>query len=206
MKYLIPALLSTLIAFPVIAAGKEKSCPLNTNDDNKFCEHKEWREEATLADDSSVRTVSLPENSERPLLQHKVTLWSLPGDKTPLYKPADLKQVKIDVTSTHFSSAEATIELAKITQVNKLLEFLKDKEGLQLEIIGHTDSQQLSLKAQRWFENNQELSIARAKSVAEYLQKQLNLPQSSMIIRGKGSKEPIASNASPAGMAKKQTC
>ena len=202
MKYLMPALLSTLISFPLIAADKEKSCPLNKNDDNKFCTHKEWREEATLDDDSSVRTIYLPENSERSLLQHKVTLWSLPGDKAPHYKPADLKQVKIDVTSTHFSSAGATVELAKITQVNKLLEFLKDKEGLQLEIIGHTDNQQLSLKAQRWFENNQELSIARAKSVAEYLQKQLNLPQSSMIIMGKGSKEPIASNASPAGMAK----
>ena len=202
MKYLIPTLFSVLISFTALASDKEKSCPVNEKGEDTFCEHKEWREEATLSDDGSVRTVSLPENSERQLIKQKVTLWSLPIDNTSHYTHDDLEQVKVDVSSTHFTSASATINLAKVKRVDELLNQLKGKKSLKLEVIGHTDSQQLSLKAQRWFKDNQALSQARAKAVANYLQKQLNLSNASIIIKGKGSKEPIASNATPSGMAK----
>ena len=193
---------------PVLFA--ENACPVKGDSSQRDdCQHPEWRDEAAMTDDSDVRVVPVPENAERLFVREKVTLWSLP----PLpvmssvgYTGVALEQVKVEAevsnSSAHFASASTALDLKAINRIEKLLEYLKDKKNLSLEIIGHTDNQALSLKTQRWHKSNQALSLARAQAVAQFLSRSLKLPDEAIRVAGKGSEAPIASNATPQGMAK----
>ncbi len=201
-RFLIILLMGASLSLTAPTLFAEGSC--SAVNDNK-CEHPPWRNEATYADDSDVRTVSVAENGERQLVTEKATLWSLPP--LPLlashaYSNDELKRVKVALSSALFSSASASFDPTEIDRIEKLLEHLKGKSSLTLTVVGHTDSQSLSIKAQRWYKNNRQLSLARAKAVAQFFKQSLNLSDGAISAVGKGSKEPIASNATPQGMAK----
>lgn len=67
-------------------------------------------------------------------------------------------------------------------------------QNVRIEIVGHTDSS-------GDHDRNQQLSYARAKSVAEYLY-QSGVPMNQLFVRGAGYSEPKADNATPQGRAK----
>ncbi len=189
---------SSFFLAPSLVYANE-SCP-TLNNESKECEHPQWREEATHKDDSGVRVVAVAENNERLLVTENVTLWSLPLIP-PItaggYVNDDLKEIKVG-----FPSGSAVFDPSKADGIEKLISYLKDKQNLSMQVNGHTDNQSLSLKAQRWYKNNQQLSLARAQAVAQFFQQTLNLPDDAITAIGKGSEEPIASNATPQGMTK----
>jgi type VI secretion system protein ImpK len=75
---------------------------------------------------------------------------------------------------------------------------LLDKEPGRIRVVGHTDS--TPIKTVR-FPSNWQLSIERAKAVAELLKRGLAKPDR-IDVDGKGPDVPIASNATPEGRAK----
>ena len=186
----------------------EKSCPVQQGEDvPKECQHPEWRDQATMSDDSAVRITDVAENTERILPKMTVTLWALPPVpiiRSQVYGKDELVAVKLDVTtpSPQFKSAKADLNPADIQRIAQLIKKLKDKKNITLSFVGHTDNQGLSLQTQRWFKDNQALSEARAKAVADYFQHALGLSDSAITTSGKGDTQPIASNATPSGRAK----
>ena len=72
---------------------------------------------------------------------------------------------------------------------------------LRLAVVGHTDNQGLSPRAQKRFGDNAGLSDARALAVVTYLQAGLGLSTDKLAMAGKGASQPIASNRTAAGMA-----
>jgi len=67
-----------------------------------------------------------------------------------------------------------------------------------VQIVGHTDSVPLSGRGR--FKNNQELSVARAQSVADMIVPALSSPDRVTVV-GRGEDDPIADNASAEGRA-----
>ncbi|MDX8401892.1 MAG: OmpA family protein, partial [Mariprofundaceae bacterium] len=78
---------------------------------------------------------------------------------------------------------------------------LSDLEITRIEVVGHTDSRRIHPSHRHEFANNQVLSEARARSVAEYLRRALKLRPEQMTVKGMGARKPIASNRTPEGMA-----
>ncbi|WP_221796951.1 OmpA family protein [Oceanobacter mangrovi] len=78
---------------------------------------------------------------------------------------------------------------------------LADLQSIQLEVIGHTDSTRIAPRSRHIYADNQALSEARADSVADYLQQQLQLNDSQIDSSGRGQDDPIASNATAEGRA-----
>jgi len=74
--------------------------------------------------------------------------------------------------------------------------------GMRIAVVGHTDNQRLAPDTKRIFKDNQGLSEARALAVAAYLKQLLNNPAITYSIRGEGENKPLASNATPEGMAR----
>jgi OOP family OmpA-OmpF porin len=72
---------------------------------------------------------------------------------------------------------------------------LTENPQIRVEIGGHTDSTGPD-------KVNQKISEKRALSAKKYLQDKFNIPDNRMIIKGYGSKKPIADNRSNQGRAK----
>ncbi|MDQ8036921.1 MAG: OmpA family protein [Pedobacter sp.] len=70
-----------------------------------------------------------------------------------------------------------------------------------LEIIGHTDSVDLKGDAKKEFGDNYGLSLARARTIADYLGSTLGLSVDRIKTTGRGPDEPVASNTTLAGRA-----
>ena len=73
--------------------------------------------------------------------------------------------------------------------------------NLKLEVVGHTDSSRISSRVQHIFADNQVLSEARARSVAQYLAEQLGVNQDQILSSGRGFSEPVATNRTAEGRA-----
>lgn len=67
-----------------------------------------------------------------------------------------------------------------------------------INIVGHTDN--VKLRATSRFKSNYELSLARARSVDDMLSSKIDDP-SRIVVKGKGSDEPIADNSTAEGRA-----
>jgi OOP family OmpA-OmpF porin len=86
---------------------------------------------------------------------------------------------------------EATIRSDSVALIEEAAAKLKEDGNLGVVVEGHTDSQG-SLK------HNQKLSLRRAEAVTDYLV-QLGIDRGRIVTIGKGSSEPIATNATPEG-------
>ena len=78
------------------------------------------------------------------------------------------------------------------------LEGLRD---LKIVVRGHTDNIPIAAHNKHIYENNQELSEARASSVASYLSQRLNLKPEQIDVQGYGESRPVADNKSAEGRA-----
>lgn len=111
------------------------------------------------------------------------------------------RTVKNPVQAIHFDSGKAVIPAEYLQKLNKVVQMTKDKQNVRFQFVGHTDNERLKPSTKAQFGTNQGLSEARAKEVADYVQQ--NLGQViKLSVAGKGETQPIASNATPEGMAK----
>lgn len=100
----------------------------------------------------------------------------------------------IVMNNIYFEVGKATINTAFSTDLDKLVQFLKDNSETKLEIQGHTDNTG-SLKL------NNKLSLARANSIVDYLVKQ-GIDSRRISAKGFGPSLPIADNSTAEGRAK----
>lgn len=98
------------------------------------------------------------------------------------------------LNNLHFASARSTILSSSYKELAELIQYLKLKPSIRIEISGHTDSDG-DEKA------NMELSIKRANSVKSYLVKHGVLSER-ISVKGYGETRPITNNGSEQGKAR----
>jgi OOP family OmpA-OmpF porin len=96
--------------------------------------------------------------------------------------------------NVEFESGKSTLTKSSYKELNELLEYLKLKNDVIIEIAGHTDDVGDD-------ESNLKLSTARAETVRNYLLSK-GIPPKRVIAKGYGETQPIASNNSPEGRQK----
>ena len=100
----------------------------------------------------------------------------------------------IVLNNIYYEAGKTDIDTAFSTDLDKLIQFLKDNSKTRLEIQGHTDnSGSLNL--------NNKLSQSRANSVVDYLTKN-GIDKSQLIAKGYGPSLPAADNATAEGRTK----
>lgn len=103
------------------------------------------------------------------------------------------------MAEVYFDSGKAEIRTEGESILQKISSALKEVGGgRKISVEGHTDNEQI--KVSGW-KSNQELSEARAVSVAGFLKKQ-GVTSSLLSTKGYGETRPIASNATPEGRQK----
>ncbi|MEM7610965.1 MAG: OmpA family protein [Pseudomonadota bacterium] len=105
------------------------------------------------------------------------------------------------VEPVRFESGKAAIPDEYVGILRAVLEDLANEQNVRLAFIGHTDNQRLSARTAAIYTDNQGLSESRAQTVAAFLQEALGLPASAIEASGRGDTQPVASNATPDGMA-----
>ncbi len=111
------------------------------------------------------------------------------------------RQQTANIEPVHFGTGRIDIPANYQTQLKALLTSYADKDNLQLTFVGHADPRLLKGRLQREFGDNLGLSAARAAQVAEFVQTTLGLPPELVRSEGRGAREPVASNATRAGLA-----
>lgn len=97
-----------------------------------------------------------------------------------------------------FESGQASLVPGFVPVGRRIAEIVEKEKGA-VRIVGHTDDQALGGGGQ--FKDNQALSVARANAVATLLRGALS-DGARLVVEGRGSSEPIASNATAEGRAK----
>ncbi|MFT3698342.1 MAG: OmpA family protein [Kofleriaceae bacterium] len=113
-------------------------------------------------------------------------------DGCPDELPAKVKQFTGVIQGINFKVADATLLPSSNGQLNKAVAVLKEFPDLKMEIQGHTDDQPFIKKKGAQFEDNQQLSQARAESVKAYFVKN-GIDESRLTAHGFGSSQPIES-------------
>ena len=78
-------------------------------------------------------------------------------------------------------------------------------EGAEVKLnhaIGHTDGDRVANRSSWLFSNNNDLSLARARAVSDFLVNDLGVNADTVRLEGRGSNEPVATNATVEGRAK----
>lgn len=96
-------------------------------------------------------------------------------------------------TNLQFESAKADLKSTSYTHLKNLVEIMKRKKDLKIQIAGHTDSDGEASA-------NQLLSQKRAESVKNYLISQ-GIDATRIVAKGFGESNPIADNATSNGKA-----
>lgn len=114
--------------------------------------------------------------------------------KSCILPKKDQQIVKKAYDNLNFASGKATILSSSFASLNDLSEYLKTIPALELEIVGHTDSQGDE-------DFNQKLSENRAEAVRQYLMKK-GVKGDRMKSIGYGETKPIGDNNTPQGREK----
>jgi outer membrane protein OmpA-like peptidoglycan-associated protein len=102
--------------------------------------------------------------------------------------PPVFETIYFDINKTNINPTAA-----KALDRNGMI--LKENPQIKVEIGGHTDSGGLD-------KVNQKISEKRAESAKKYIQDKFNIPGYRMIVKGYGSKKPIADNKTKEGRSK----
>ncbi|MFN3586995.1 MAG: OmpA family protein, partial [Moraxellaceae bacterium] len=100
-----------------------------------------------------------------------------------------------------FDSCSDVLQEEGEVAVARLVAELRGRPIERIELTGHSDNQRLSPRCQARFKDNNVLSEARARTVANIIAARLGLEAAQITVIGKGADAPVASNATPAGMA-----
>ncbi len=97
----------------------------------------------------------------------------------------------IRLNNIFFETAKAELRPESFAELDRVVELLKDKPTMEIEIAGHTDNVGTGAL-------NKQLSEARAKAVESYL-KSKGIAAKRMITKGYGDSKPVASNDTEEG-------
>ncbi len=115
----------------------------------------------------------------------------------------DLETVKISdlVPPIHFESGVARIPDSTVDSLAEVLQRMRDRINVRLNLIGHADNRPLSDRLEKIYGDNEGLSRERAGQVAEHFQTALALPPEAISYEWAGDTQPIASNLTEEGRA-----
>jgi outer membrane protein OmpA-like peptidoglycan-associated protein len=99
----------------------------------------------------------------------------------------------IRLNNIFFEIAKSKLKTESFSELNRVVQFLKDNPDIKIEISGHTDDVGK-------IASNMKLSEARAAAVASYIISK-GIPKSNIVSKGYGSTKPVASNKTKAGKA-----
>lgn len=100
-----------------------------------------------------------------------------------------------------FESLSAQLGWSDLDDLDKFLQVAQAQNISKIRVVGHTDNVPISKKHRNLFHSNQQLSDARAESVARYLQMGLKLEDTRFEIIGRGDTQPVADNKTANGRA-----
>ena len=103
------------------------------------------------------------------------------------------------VLNLNFPVLSAELSAQDQLQLGMLIEEWQGVSNINIQAIGHSDSDRISSRNQHLFANNYVLSAARAKAVASFIAAALNIPPENVQVEGRGPDDPVASNASSEG-------
>lgn len=103
------------------------------------------------------------------------------------------------VTLSDFDKSRIEPGQADKIEINTLVKELQGRAIKRIRVMGHTDSVVLNGETRNQYDDNYELSLARAKAVAKHLRKKLKFSNSVLQVQGFGPDMPIADNNSEAG-------
>jgi outer membrane protein OmpA-like peptidoglycan-associated protein/tetratricopeptide (TPR) repeat protein len=131
---------------------------------------------------SDNRRIDVPENWLREVYNLNIELIKVKVGK------------KVVLNNILFQTGKSVLTAGSYTELDRLLNIMKENGQIKIEISGHTDNTGSALL-------NSKLSAARAKTVVDYLIQKGTDPLR-MIFRGYGSSQPIADNSTAAGRTK----
>lgn len=105
------------------------------------------------------------------------------------------------VLRPHFPSFSADLTVEDQKMLDELGSMLKVLEVTHFEVVGHTDNVPIAPRSRSIFQDNQELSFARAKAVGRYLLDRLHFPPDKLDLRGMGEEVPLETNRTEEGRA-----
>jgi uncharacterized repeat protein (TIGR01451 family) len=105
------------------------------------------------------------------------------------------------VIRPHFPTLSAELSAEDRKQLDAIAEQIRLLDPEQMVITGHTDNVAIAPKSRVFFPDNEALSLARARSVGQYLMDNLGFAENRLVLRGKGPSQPMARNDSEAGRA-----
>ncbi len=107
-----------------------------------------------------------------------------------------------DYTVTpHFATRSAQLADADKQELDSITNMWRDAVHVNIVVKGHTDNVPIALRNRTEFNDNRELSQARAATVAGYLTQGLGIAAERAQAIGLGADEPVASNATAQGRA-----
>jgi OmpA-OmpF porin, OOP family len=116
---------------------------------------------------------------------------------TPVTKDLYLEPIEVGVTvrlkNIYFDFDKTTLKKESFTELNKVVDFLKQNSTVEVEISGHTDSKGSD-------EYNQNLSQGRSQAVVDYIISQ-GIESHRLTPHGYGESKPIDTNDTPDGQA-----
>jgi flagellar motor protein MotB len=125
------------------------------------------------------------------------------GDRTEMREVVekDVKTIKLDnlVPPIHFGLGEAEIPEDYLELLRDVLDNMRDRANVRLHFIGHADSLLLKGDLIELYGDNVGLSRERAGTVAEYCQRELDLPPEAISYEGLGDSQPVADNTTEKG-------
>jgi uncharacterized repeat protein (TIGR01451 family) len=104
--------------------------------------------------------------------------------------------------STLYNNLSAQLTPEAMKSLQNMVSEISQMSIERIEVIGHTDSNDIHPIRRRLFANNYALSTARAQSVVNYLYPALKLLPSQVTAIGRGPDQPITSNVTHEGRAK----
>ena len=118
-------------------------------------------------------------------------------EETPVIKDFYLQPIEVGLTvrlkNIYFDFDKTTLKSESFVELNKVVDFLKQNETVEIEISGHTDSKGADIY-------NETLSQGRSQSVVDYLASQ-GIDSARLTARGYGEAKPIDTNDTEAGRA-----
>ncbi|MDH5611780.1 MAG: OmpA family protein [Gammaproteobacteria bacterium] len=118
----------------------------------------------------------------------------------------NVKRKKVEnrdmVFQAHFKPMGTELTERSKKAIRLIIGDLKGAEVTLNHVVGHTDGDRVAKRSSWLFSTNDDLSMGRAQAVSNFLVRDLGVNADKVKLEGRGSREPIATNATVEGRAK----
>lgn len=150
---------------------------------------------------------TIDENVAGELVSKATVLFDSPvarGQKTPVAETRMVREPSVVESEDYVLYLNFDVLSDKLApedklELNMLIGDWQGIRNIQIFATGHTDVDRISPRNMHLFADNYVLSQARAMTAAFYLADGLNIPNANILVVGRGSDVPVASNATAAG-------